>query len=296
MVYSPRVKIAFATCPEQAELCSDDRLALGPLEKLGIAVEPWVWDDPAARPSSMDGVVIRSCWDYHLKPRRFEDWIRGLDAAGARLWNPARTILWNMNKKYLLDLAAKGARIPKTRWLPRGSRPSERELRLGSRQTVVKPAVSLNGADTALFDGGDVRAIGAAARAILPDRDVLLQEFLPQVRSSGEVSLLFFGGEFSHAVRKTARAGEFRVQEAHGGARTPMKAGPALIAQGERIARMAGPSLLYARVDGIEVGGEFILMELELIEPLLFLGLDPGAPARFARALAAAVAMRSHAP
>jgi glutathione synthase/RimK-type ligase-like ATP-grasp enzyme len=280
------LKIAFVTSREDG-LTQDDRAALAPLGELGIAVEPWVWDGPDGSPRGFDMLVLRSCWDYHRKHCQFERWIKGLSAVGAPVWNPVQPILWNLNKKYLLDLAAKGVRLPPTRWLPQGSRVSDDDARLdlGAASVVVKPAVSLNGFDTALFAARDRRSIRRAAEAILADRDLLIQEFVPEIETAGETSLVFFDGEFSHAIRKTPRSGEFRVQAEHGGSRAAVRPDAAIIAQAEHILKLAGPPLLYARVDGVEIAGELVLMELEIIDPTLFLASDEDAAGRFARAV-----------
>jgi glutathione synthase/RimK-type ligase-like ATP-grasp enzyme len=280
-----RRRIAFATSAADHRLTDDDRLAFEPLAELGIAVDPLVWDDPAAlEAEGFEGIVIRSCWDYHLKAdafsRRVEAWARN----GVRLWNPARVVLWNLHKRYLLDLAARGARIPRTIVIPRGGDP-EAAAELDGRARVVKPAVSLNGHDTFLVGAADDALARDEVRELAAAGDVIVQEFVPEVQGGGEVSLVFFGGAFSHAIRKRPRAGEFRVQMEYGGSREPFRPAPELVQQAAAILAMAGETLLYARVDGVEVGGELVLMELEVIDPFLYLGYAEGAPQRFAEAL-----------
>ena len=114
---------------------------------------------------------------------------------------------------------------------------------------------------------------------------MLVQPFLAEIQTAGEWSLIFLGGEYSHATLKRPRAGDFRVQEQLGGSAEPARATPALIEQARAVvASISGP-WIYARVDGLEIDGVFTLMELELIEPSLFLATDPQAPARFAEAI-----------
>ena len=115
--------------------------------------------------------------------------------------------------------------------------------------------------------------------------DCLVQPFVPEVQDPGEWSLIFLDGVFSHAVVKRPAAGDFRVQEEFGGTRHPADAPPELVAQAERVLALAGERTLYARVDGVVRGGLFQLLELELVEPSLFLDVVPAAAERFADAV-----------
>ena len=127
---------------------------------------------------------------------------------------------------------------------------------------------------------------------LLPARDMLVQPFLPEIVAEGEWSLLFLGGQYSHAVKKRSRAGEFRVQADFGGSVEADVPRGAIVAQAEAIVAHLPQPWLYARVDACESAGALVLMELELIEPDLFLGQHPSAPRRFASALRHLVAGR----
>jgi glutathione synthase/RimK-type ligase-like ATP-grasp enzyme len=157
--------------------------------------------------------------------------------------------------------------------------------RRGWDEAVVKPAVAVG-------SHGAWRTARAATAADQPRfagqlgaRDVLVQPFLPEVVSQGEWSLVFFGGEYSHAVLKRPAEGDFRVQEHLGGSSVPAEADQALVDQGRSALAAVGQPLLYARVDGVERDGQLVLTELEIIEPSLFLGLAPGAGQQFAEAI-----------
>lgn len=282
-------RVAFVTYAGLPALTADDRAALGPLETLGVAVEPRVWGGDVAELSNFDAVVLRSCWDAHRRTREFLTWLARLHAAGARVLNAPDVVPWNIDKRYLLELERQGARIPATRLLERGATVDAREL-LDVGQgagVVVKPAVSLDGQDTFRFDARDHAAFAACVRDLVTTRDVLVQAFVPEIETRGETSLVFFQGRYSHSVIKRPRAGEFRVQEEYGGSRARVEPGRETLAEATRI--LAGgswESLLYARVDGVETSRGFVLMELELIDPMLFLLFDDGAPRRFAEALA----------
>jgi glutathione synthase/RimK-type ligase-like ATP-grasp enzyme len=150
---------------------------------------------------------------------------------------------------------------------------------------VVKPAVSASARDTWKATRADAHESEASFRELAAAGDVLVQPFVREVTSDGEWSLLFYGGVYSHAVRKRPRAGDFRVQTAHGGSAVAEEPDARVIAQAREALRAAPAplgELLYARVDGCMIGDRFVLMELELVEPELFLGMHPAAADRLA--------------
>jgi glutathione synthase/RimK-type ligase-like ATP-grasp enzyme len=150
---------------------------------------------------------------------------------------------------------------------------------------VVKPAISATAFMTFQTSPAQAEADQNKLDAILKNSGALVQEFMPEIIMHGEWSLVFFAGEYSHAVVKQPQAGDFRVQTDFGGSYRAAIAPPEFIAQAQALLRLVDQHLLYARVDGIEREGQFILMELELIEPSLFLRADAAAPARFAQAI-----------
>ena len=252
-----------------------------------------VWDDPSADWKSFDLILIRSVWDYHLHPAAFAAWVSRLEKLGAVLWNPAPVLLANADKSYLKALEAAGVSVVPTIWVEEGSAAKLDDL-LDSRgwtEAVVKPVISAGAYRTSRVARGG--AAGRAALAeVLAHSGAMIQPYLPEIDSEGEWSFIFLGGEFSHAVLKTPRAGDFRVQEEHGGRTIRREPAPGLLAQA-REAAIAGPGpWLYARVDGVRRGGELVVIELELIEPSLYLAHCPGA----ARRLASAVKARLSAP
>jgi glutathione synthase/RimK-type ligase-like ATP-grasp enzyme len=282
--------LGFATYSGAPELTADDRLALPALRKRGIEVVPVVWRG-GARPQGLEGLVLRSCWDYHqVEPEVFLDWVSQQEQAGSRVWNPFEVVRWNLHKRYLLEAGAHGARIPRTVCVERGAPRSLRDVLEESGigpGLVIKPAVSLDGHDTFLFGMRHAEA-ERVYESLLRRGDVLVQEFIEDIQTEGELSLVFLGGTFSHAIRKRPARGGFRVQVEHGGTREPFQPTPAQVRHAEHLLALAGQPLLYARVDVVPVRGELVLMELELIDPMLFLGYAPGAPERFAEAVARA--------
>lgn len=283
-----RPRIALATYEQAPGLAPDDQLLLPRLDEAGIDAEPAVWSDKTVIWETFDGVVIRSCWDYHLHIQQFKSWLARLDASRVPIWNSLALIEWNADKRYLLDLAQRGIATIPTMVVPRGEPEdvvaiAEAE---GWTRFVLKPAVSASGHSThaltlPLDDAGH-----AAVERTCAIGDALIQPFAPEVPANGEYSFTFIDGELSHATMKRAAEGEFRVQAEHGGTAVAIAPPPGLAAQAAHVIRTLSETPLYARVDGIERGGAFLLMELELIEPNLYLEFGDGAARRFATALA----------
>lgn len=280
-------QIAFATYDTCPGLIEDDRQVMAPLESLGFTVTPLVWDQSEPLLERFDAVVIRSCWDYHLKTMAFRSWIDRLEALRIPVWNPAPVLRWNLEKTYLAALASRGALLPKTVWLERGAKVNLAQVLQDHclESAVVKPSISLSAYRTWRTSPAEAPGQQAALDALLEDCGAMLQAFVPEVLTGGELSLVFFGERYSHSVRKRPRAGDFRVQEEFGGTRERLVPSPSIIRQAEAILETIDHPLLYARVDGIEVNGALMLMELELIDPVLFFHLSPEAPERFARTL-----------
>lgn len=285
-------RVAFSTCRSVPLLSRDDQLVIGPLQEHGLEVVPWIWDDPAP-PPDLNAVVHRSCWDYHEKTGAFLAWLDVLAASGLPSFNSPSLTAWNLDKRYLIDLAARGAAIPETIWLARGERVDlaallrDREL----DEVVIKPQISLSAFATFRASRADVVSAQTQLDALLAERAMMVQAFLPDITESGELSFVFFGGEHSHTVRKVPRAGDFRVQQDHGGSRALVTATPAQIAEAARVLAAAQEPLLFARIDMVETARGLVLMELEAIDPELFLALDPAAPQQFADSIARAVAL-----
>lgn len=281
--------IAFATDAEWPQLTPSDQLAQAALVGLGAEVVPVVWD------ASVDwaqyrAVVIRSTWDYHMRAAEFSAWLDALQAAGVPVWNPIPIIRWNMHKRYLAELEGEGIRIVPSLWLSQGQpQPYAAVQQRGWGQVALKPLISADSYNTFVIE--NETQWNAHQAEVLALGDGVAQEFMPEVQSVGEYSLLFFGNEYSHTVLKTPRSGDFRTQMGYGASTQAVDASPDLIAQAARVlhtvGELLGQRLAYARVDGILRDGSFYLMELELIEPNLFLDYSPGSAQHFARTLLA---------
>lgn len=278
---------AFLTLDERGDFVIDDEHAVEPLERLGWRVSTLSWRQSSVPWSEFDAVVIRSTWDYWDDVPAFLETLKRIDRA-TRLENPLSLVHWNLAKTYLQDLHGQGVPIVPTLFR---ERLCEGDLaacarELGSDDLVVKPVIGANGQDAFRLAPGDdpVRLADIAGR--FRGRGCLVQRFMPAILSEGEYSLFYFSGALSHAILKVPAQGEFRSQEEHGSQILPVAPEPELREAADRAMAVVSPTPLYGRIDFVrdETGG-FVVMELELIEPSMYLRTDPGAPERFARAV-----------
>lgn len=287
-------RIAFAVSNEFPNLTDDDKLAAEALRRRGLAVDAALWDQPRAW-NDYDAVVVRSCWDYHHRLDEFKTWLSALDVQGVTVWNQAEVMRWNMDKNYLSELQDQGAAVLPSVWLPQGARADLAHIlaEKGWQQAVMKPTVSAAADNTHSIAANDAAQTQPAFEQLLRQGGVIVQEFAPEIQTQGEWSFLFFGGQFSHAVLKQPKSGDFRVQRNYGGTVGSAQPSAKLVEQAGRILDYVESDLLYARVDVIEREGQLLLMELELVEPHLFFEQDSESPERFAAALQERLAVRS---
>lgn len=279
--------VAFLTTAEVG-ISEDDALLVEPLRGRGIDVVPLVWDaEPPASPPA--GIVVRSCWDYHRKQAAFLRWLEQAERTRVPVWNRPSVLRWNLDKRYLRELAARGVTIPRTVFVAPGEATTlPRILAEHSfTEVVIKPAVSLSADRTWRSDPSQAEAHQQAFAEIVADGAALVQAFVPEVLQDGELSLMFFDRKFSHAVRKRPAAGDFRVQVDHGGSREPATPPAWVVERAAACLAMVPAHLLYARVDGVVVGDQFVVMELELLDPVLFFQFEPAAADRVAAGIAA---------
>lgn len=280
--------VALVTSEALANLYEDDHLLVGALAEMGIASVPAVWSEAGIDWTSFDAVVIRTPWDYFERVTEFRAWLDARIAERAPLCNAAEILDWNFDKRYLQDLARAGVAVVPTITIAKSEVADIEALARarGWNEIVVKPTIAGGAYRTYRFRLEDIDSYAADIAQTLTDRGALVQPFLPEIQKGGELSLLFFDGVFSHAVRKRPQAGDYRVQFQFGGSNETVLVSDELIAEA-RVCIAHAPSLpVYARVDGVVKDGKFLLMELEIFEPLMFLSRHPEAPARFARAIA----------
>lgn len=254
------------------------------LRSAGATVDAVPWTDSRGL-SAYDLILPLVAWGYH---QRYESWLRLLDRFDAerlKVVNLPRILRWNGDKTYLTQLAAAGVPAVETievqalddRALARAAE------RFGTPDLVVKPPISASAAGTHRIRAGD--AIPAAERG----RRMMIQPFVPTIATEGEYAVMLFDGIYSHTVVKRPGAGDFRVQEYLGGVTLPADPPPGAVALAEQALAAAPATAVYARVDMIrDANGVLRIMELELIEPSLFVEHAPDRGAAFARAMLSA--------
>lgn len=256
-----------------------DRMA-GPLREAGVEVDGPAWTE-AGDLTGHDLVLPLTTWGYHRAGAGWAEQVGTWEAAGVRLRNPGSVLRWNSEKGYLGRLAERGAPVPTTIYVERvtAGAMAEAAARFGTDRLVAKPRVSASAYRTLRWRAGEPLERG-------PEGPALIQPYLSAIEAEGELSLFYLGGRYSHAVRKVPRSGDFRVQPEYEGVITAVEPGADEQAAAEAILAAVEEPLLYARVDlvrGLE--GRPVLMELELVEPDLYLGHAPDRGRRFVEAV-----------
>ncbi len=269
----------------------DDAPLAEALQARGISVAPIPWTeiDPYAVLDAPP-IVLRSTWDYHRVPTLFKAWLESLADSGRTVWNGAAIARANIDKTYLRQFEAAGIAIPQTRWLDRIDNDAiEQALaNAGWDRAVFKPRIAATAYGTFLVS----RGVQLSDEDLAPARSsgALLQEFVPAIEKNGEISLVYCESAFSHAVSKHARPGDFRVQQDFGGTVRPLVASRELLSFADRVMTQVDGATLYARVDVVETSRGPLLMELELIEPELYLTIVESSATTLADAILARLA------
>lgn len=282
--------VAIVTCSQLPDLDGDESLLLDPLRARGVDPVPVVWDDDRVDWNSFDASVIRCTWDYSTRRGRFLAWARSVP----RLYNPARLLEWNTDKRYLGVLAGRGVPVVPTTWLPPGTGVELPD----AGEWVLKPSVGAGSRDAGRYLMGDVaqreRALELVSRLHTAGTTVMAQPYLDDVDVNGERALVYVDGVFSHAVRKSAMLdgpyeGDVGLFKPESIAATT--ATEAELSLGKTVLdAVDGEPPLYARVDVVGSDDELLLLlELELTEPSLFYAHGDGAAERMAEAITARV-------
>lgn len=272
-------KLLYLTDRKHNKLIPDENGISGVFRQAGIEINISIWDetDWTLHPN----ILIRTPWDYPLKTHLFMDKLCLATKQGMNVIHSERIVRWNIDKSYLAQLAKAGQKVVPT-YVEDGFNPESLAKYFKQYPTLVlKPRIGAGGRDTFKISLAD----DVSKVSVLLGSSVLVQPFVPEIETVGEYSFIFFGEEFSHAVLKKARPGEFRVQDGYGGtveayspAKTEIKAVTAML-------KSVNLNTVYARVDVVRQHGEFHLMELEILEPELFFRFFDNGMARFAQAV-----------
>ncbi len=269
----------------------DDRLLQAALDRLGLSSVRVDWSRPDEDWSAYLCLVFRTTWDYFDRFEEFTAWL-GRVQSQTRLCNDVSIIRWNMDKHYLADLEARGIPVVRSRFVERGTTVRLGELldQTGWHDAVIKPCVSGAARHTYRVNQETADEVEAVVQPLLATKSFLLQPFEKTILEHGEDSLMVFNGQFSHAVRKIAKPGDFRVQDDHGGKAHPYQPTAGQIELAERAIAACNPAPAYGRVDMIQDSqGRSAVMELELIEPELWMRNHPTSATALAQAIAASM-------
>lgn len=270
-----------------ASPASDDLILVKALNELGISSEIVAWNSRTDW-KKYNICVIRSTWDYHKSKENISKFLtvmERIEKQGISLLNPYATIKWNIDKIYLKELSDNGVPVVDTIWLEQKELVSLEKLieNKGWKDCVIKPTISAGGMLTKKFNVKDSpKIIDELLKASNVVDRWMVQPFMEEIITEGEKSFIFIQNRFSHCVLKKPSKDSILVQK---GTVSKIHPSPEVIAQAERILNLANQQTLYARVDVIEKNNQLLLMELELIEPCLYLYLDEAAPHKLALAI-----------
>lgn len=265
----------------------DADLGFEPMKQLGWEVEAVPWRSAASNWNDYQAVYVGAPWDYPQDPGKFLSILETIDRSDAVLVNDLSLIRWSLPKTYLRDLETRGAAIVPSWWMDHVDLAAI-EHAFGHWQTeliIMKPVISTNATDTHLLTRTELSGNAAELAAIFENRPFVVQPFIPGIVEEGEFSMFYFNNEFSHAIRKTPKQGDFRVQEEYGAEIVAVQPEALLLETADGVMALVEPVPAYARADFVRArDGRFLVMELELVEPSMYLRMDDDAPRRFAEA------------
>lgn len=280
------MKIALLTCQRLPDLTPADKLLIPELAKHNIQAEAVIWDDPKVIWTNFDYLIFRNTWDYYEKESQFNLWLATIKKLKVKTLNSIEVIEQNKHKFYLRELQNQNIATIPTVFIEKTKRLNLAEIMPSHwKKAVIKPAFSAGSYLTEVFEVANIEEINQKYQNIAFEKDLLLQEFKPEIETDGETSFIFFNKEFSHAINKKPAPGDFRIQVQFGGVYTSISPSADLIKQAQTIVSNIPNQLLYARVDGIIINNKIQLMEVECIEPDLYFNYSEGSHQRFINAI-----------
>ncbi len=276
------MKIAILTCQNIPNLNESDQLLIPSLAKKNIDAKAVIWNDITINWLDFDVLIFRNTWDYYEKQIEFDLWLENIEKLGIKTLNSISIINQNKHKFYLQDFEKQGIKILPTVFIEKTENLNLSKIIPNHwKKAVIKPAYSGGSYQTQLFDIVDIDKINEQYISIASEKELLLQEFMPEIMTLGETSFIFFNKKFSHAVNKQAVNGDFRIQNQFGGIYTLIEAEAQIIEKAQKIVNTFSENLLYCRVDGIIIDNELHLMEVECLEPDLYFNLAKGSIDKF---------------
>ena len=280
-------RCAYLTMENTEGWSIDAELAFPPLMSMGWSIDVLLWRSENVDWDRFDAVHIGTPWDYPEDPEYFMRLLESIDRSRAILVNDLALVQWTIAKTYLRDLEKGGAPIVRSMWSDEigVDRLQDTFDKFAVDRLIVKPVISTNATDTYLLERDTIRVLQAQLLETFAIRPFVVQPFIENIQSEGEYSLFYFNRQFSHAIRKIPKRDDFRVQEEYGAEIIPVDPEATLRKTADKIMQSVEPLPVYARADLVRgPDGGFLLMELELIEPSLYLRTNSEAPWRFAEA------------
>jgi glutathione synthase/RimK-type ligase-like ATP-grasp enzyme len=265
----------------------EDSLLFSLLSQRGLDIHREIWDAPGVCWEDYGLVLIKSPWDYYEKIRAFNQWLDKIAALGIPMLNPYSIIKWNSDKHYLQEMIAAGFSVIPSAIIESGASSGLAPFfsQFNTQQLIIKPCISAGARNTFTLTPHNLPELQPKIEALVQEEAYLVQPFIKEIETAGEWSFIFFNGTLSHCVVKRPRSGDFRVQLAHGGSVHIATPDPVHVKSAAAFVERFAKDCLYARVDAVIINNTLTLMELELIEPYLFLGTVPGAYENYYTAL-----------
>lgn len=276
------MKIALLTCEKLPALTLTDQELIPELAKHAIHAKAVIWNDKNVDWTSFDYLIFRNTWDYFEKETEFNIWLDMIEKLGIKTLNAIEIIQQNKHKFYLKKLKNKGITIIPTAFIDKTNQLNLSQIIPSHwKKAVIKPAFSGGAYMTRVFEVSEIASINEHYKVFAQEKELLLQEFIPEIQTLGETSFIFFNKKYSHCIIKKPLEGEFRIQVQFGGKYTSIQPSAALIEKAQKVVDTFHGKLLYARVDGIIINEELHLMEIECIEPDLYFEYSEGSIQRF---------------
>ena len=265
----------------------EQELLKSAFESQGLKVDITYWDNPSYEWQQTKSVLFRTVWDYFERFDEFWEWLEQVKTK-TRLINSYELIKWNIDKHYLNDLKNNGIQVVPTYFADRGNNISLQEIaNLNDwKHIVIKPAISASAFNTYKITNDEIEQKEQLFHELLQTHDMLVQPFFPTISELGEASLMVFGGKFTHAILKKAKAGDFRVQDDFGGTVHDYNPTQEEIKFAEKVFQSCTSLPIYGRVDIVWDSNKHIyLSELEIIEPELWIRNRPESANKIAEAV-----------
>ncbi len=281
------IHLAILTSERVPNLLEYDQKLVKELLKYDIIAEAVIWETQSSKLLNFDAALFRTTWGYHEKFHAFLVFLDYLDSLKIPVLNPVRIIRKNLHKYYLRELPSFDVPIIDTVFVDKSSDISLQSLITDKNwdKFIIKPAVSAGAYKTHLINNYSEDGSEGIFRALVLNYDLLIQKYIPEIKTDGEWSTIFFNRDYHYTVNKIPKHGDFRVQTLFDGTYTVCNPPDNVLDVSKRAAELFLDECLYVRVDGVRSNGQFLIMEIEMIEPDIYLDYHPEGIPIFAKSI-----------